>query len=174
MTIYFDNGMGIQTDTNFRVIGSDGSSVRANIDNTSGMLERAQPVWRCIYHGTGGGDQYVYPAGKVAFNTDYGGEGNHYNFSTYEFICPVPGNYRLTMQILFTGNPYSNPSNHYYPYINGTYISNAIHHVGSANYITCSWTGIVRASAGDYLWWGNNGGRSYTGGWSVVTYQLLG
>lgn len=174
MTIYFNNGMGIQTDTNFRILGTDGSSVRSNVDNSSGMLEKGQPVWRCVYHGPGSGGQYIFPGGKLAFDSDYGGEGNHYNFTNREFICPVPGTYRVTMHILFTGNVYDSANNHYYAYINGIFISNGIHHVGSANYITSSWTGLVKANAGDYLWWSNNGGRSYTGGWCVATYQLLG
>jgi hypothetical protein len=131
-------------------------------------------VWRCVYNATGGGDQVPNPAGKLTFNTDYGGEGNHFNFSTYEFICPVPGNYRLSMHVLHTGNPYPNSGNHYYGYHNGTFISNGGHLVGSTNYATTQWTGLVNASAGDYLWFGHDGGRMYTGGWQVATFQLLG
>ena len=175
MTINFSNGMGIQTDTNFRVLGSDGSSVRASVDNAFGGLEKGQPVWRCVYASIGDGGQRVYPGGKIAFNTDYGGEGNHYNFTNHEFICPVPGNYRLSMHVLHTGGVYGEPNNHSYGHINGTFISNGVHVVGSGlNYATSHWVGVVRANAGDYLWFGNNGGRTYSGGWCVATYQLLG
>jgi hypothetical protein len=173
MTIFFNNGMGIQTDTNFRILGSDGTTVRSSVDNAFGGLEKTQPVWRCVYN-NGGGDQLVQAGGKLPINIDYGGEGNHFNFTNSEFICPVPGNYRLSMHVLMTGNPYSNPNNHYYGYINGTFISNGGHSVGSHNYATCHWIGVVRANAGDYLWFGHDGGRMYTGGWQVATYQLLG
>ena len=175
MTINFSNGMGIQTDTNFRIIGSDGATVRSSVDNAFGGLEKTQPVWRCVYTGPGGGGQYVYPGGRLPFDTDYGGEGNHYNFSNSEFICPVPGNYRMSMHVLHTGGVYTEPNNHSYGYINGTFISNGVHCVGAGlNYATCHWIGVVRANAGDYLWFGNNGARMYSGGWCVATYQLLG
>jgi len=174
MTINFSNGMGIQTATNFRIIGTDGSSVRSSVDNEFGGLEKSQPVWRCVY-ATGNGDQIVFPGGKLPFNADYGGEGNHYNFSTFEFICPVPGNYRMSMHVLQTGGVYANPNDHYYGYINGTFISNGGHLVGSTtNYATTHWIGVVRANAGDYLWFGHDGARLYSGGWCVATYQLLG
>lgn len=173
MAINFNNGMSIQTDTNFRVIGTDGA-VRSGVDNAFGGLEKASPVWRCVY-AIGNGDQFIYPAGKIAFQGDYGGEGNHYNFTTSEFICPVPGNYRMSMHVLQTGRVYANFDTHSYGFINGTYISNGVHLVGpTTNYATCQWIGVVRASAGDYLWFGTGGGRMYSGGWCVATYQLLG
>jgi hypothetical protein len=174
MTIFFNNGMGVQTDTNFRIIGSDGTTVKAQVDNASGMLEKTQPVWRCVYN-NGGGDQITQAGGKLPLSVDYGGEGNHYNFTTSEFICPVPGNYRLSLHVLMTGGVYVNPNNHYYGYHNGTFISNGGHCVGSTlNYATAQFIGLVNAAAGDYLWFGHDGGRMYTGGWQVATYQLLG
>lgn len=173
MSINFSNNMSIQTDTNFRIIGTDGTSVRSQIDAATGMLEKSQPVWRCVF--TTGTGQQVYPAGKLPFANDYGGEGNHYNFSTYEFICPVPGNYRLSMHSLHTGSVYANPNDHWYGYINGTFISNGGHLVGgTTNYATTHWIGVVRANAGDYLWFGHDGGRLHGDGWTVATYQLLG
>jgi hypothetical protein len=177
MTIYFSSGMGIRTDTNFGIIGTDGSTVKANVDNASGMLEKTQPVWRCVYALSGGaGNQIVWAGGKLPFDTDYGGEGNHYNFNQYYFVCPVPGNYRMSMNVLHCGNAYANPNDHYYGYRNGTFISNGGHMVGSANlnYATTHWIGVINCSAGDYLWFGHDGGRLYSGGWCVATYQLLG
>lgn len=166
--------MSIDTDTNFRIIGTDGTTVRSQVTAASGMLEKSQPVWRCVY-AIGNGDQFIFPGGKLPFNGDYGGEGNHYNFSTFEFICPVPGNYRMSMHVLHTGGVYAQPNNHSYGYINGTFISNGIHVVGGTlNYATSQWIGVVRANAGDYLWFSNDGGRMYSGGWCVATYQLLG
>lgn len=165
--------MGIQTDTNFRILGSNGTSVRSNVDAAAPYVEKANPVWQCVY-AAGNGDQIVFPGGKIPFDTNYGGEGNHYNYTNREFICPVPGNYRMSMHVLMTGNVYGNPNNHCYGYINGTFISNGLHMVGSANYITTSWIGMVRANAGDYLWFGHDGNRMYSGGWCVATYQLLG
>jgi hypothetical protein len=173
MAINFSNNMSIQTDTNFRIIGTNGTTIRSQVDAASGMLEKSQPVWRCVY--TTGGGQQVYPGGKLPFTLDYGGEGNHYNFSTAEFICPVPGNYRMSMHSLHTGGVYANPNDHYYGYINGTFISNGGHLVGGAtNYATTHWIGVVRANAGDYLWFGHDGNRLYGDGWTVATYQLLG
>jgi hypothetical protein len=176
MAINFNNGMSIQTDTNFRIIGSDGTTVRSGVDNSFGGLEKSLPVWRCVYAiGNNDSGQFVYPAGKITFQGDYGGEGNHYNFTTSEFICPVPGNYRMSMHVLHTGGVYAQPNDHSYGYINGTFISNGIHLVGATtNYATCQWIGVVKASAGDYLWFSNDGGRMYSGGWCVATYQLLG
>jgi hypothetical protein len=173
MAIDFSNGMKIQTDTNFRILGTD-NNIRSQVENASGMLEKGNPVWRCVNTGQSG-DQVVYPGGRLPFNSDYGGEGNHYNFTNSEFICPVPGNYRMSMHVLHTGSVFAQPNNHSFGYINGTFISNGVHVVGSGlNYATASWIGMVRANAGDYLWFGNNGGRMYSGGWCVATYQLLG
>jgi hypothetical protein len=178
MTIFFDNGMGLQTDTNFRILGTDGTTVRSSVDNAFGGLEKSQPVWRCVYNITSGvsdGNQGPMGSGKLQFRANYGGEGDNYNFTNFEFICPVPGNYRMSMHVLHTGGVYAEPNNHSYGYINGTFISNGIHCVGGGlNYATCQWIGVVRANAGDYLWFGNNGGRMYTGGWQIATYQLLG
>ena len=174
MTIYFSNNMGIATDTDFKIIGTDGSTVKSQVANAAGMLEKTSPVWQCVYGGDG--NQQVYAGGKLPLGSSTGGEGNHYNFNQYYFVCPVPGNYRMSMNVLHCGNAYANPNDHYYGYINGTFISNGGHMVGSAalNYVTTQWIGVVRAAAGDYLWFGHDGGRLYSGTWMVATYQLLG
>jgi hypothetical protein len=174
MAIYFSNGMSIDTSNDFRIIGSDGSTVEAQILSSTGVLEKSDPVWRQVYL-TGGGQQVV-AAGKITAVADYGGEGNHYNFSTAEFICPVPGTYRMSIYSLQTGAAYANSGLHAYGYHNGTFISNGIHLVGNAttNYLSVGWLGLVRAAAGDYLWFASGGGRLYSDGWTVMSYHLVG
>lgn len=174
MTISFQNGMSIITDTDFKVVGIDGSSIRAQILNSTGVLEKGNPVWRNVFLNVSG--QYDLPAGIVPLAGDYGGEGNHYNFSKYKFICPVLGNYRMSIHSLITGPAYANPGAHLFGYINGSMISCGAHMAGDStvNYMTAQWVGVVRAAAGDALYFQSGGGRVYGDGWTVATYQLLG
>jgi hypothetical protein len=174
MAINFSNGMSINTGSNYQIVGTDGSTVMNQIIGTAGMMEKTSPVWRTVYL-TGSG-QLVIASGKMSGFTDYGGEGDHFNYSTSEFICPVPGTYRTSLHTLMTGAAYANSGLHFYGYHNATYISNGGHMVGNAttNYLSVAWVGLVRASAGDYLWFGSGGGRLYGDGWTVASYQLIG
>lgn len=174
MGINFSSGMSINTNTNFQIIGSDGSTVEAQVLAATGTLEKTDPVWQQVY--LTGGAQQVLAAGKISAVASYGGQGDHYNYSTAEFICPVPGTYRMSIHSLQTGAAYANSGLHAYGYINGTYISNGIHLVGNTttNYVSVGWISLVRANAGDYLWFGSSGGRLYSDGWTVMSFQLLG
>ena len=175
MGINFSNSMTMNTLTDFGIIGTDGSSVRSQLAASAGVLEKTDPVWRQVYLNPGAG-QVVLAAGKITAVTDYGGEGNHYNFSTGEFICPVPGTYRMSMHALQTGAQYANSGLHFYGYHNATFISNGGHLVTNTTgyYFSIVWVGLVRAAAGDYLWFETGGGRIYADGWTVMSYQLIG
>lgn len=186
MAIKFSNDMSIVTDTDFKIIGTDGSTMKAQVANAGGMLEKANPVWRMVYCGVPNpaatnpvqnpGDQYVQNSGILPFRHDYGGEGDHFNFSTYKFICPVKGNYRMSHHVLMTGSAYTGAGGHHYPIKNDSQIQNGVHLVGNAslNYISVQAILTIQCAAGDTLCWHNGGTRAYTGGWSVCCYELLG
>lgn len=190
MAIIFSNGMSIDTSK------SNAVTFLSNDDNeisTVGINGTSQPQlpFACVYwngNSVGGSSTYPqngYPGGtggqswfptQVPGNEPYYWNPLYFNRRTSEFVCPVAGRYRMSVNILATGSAYNRNGLHVYPIRNGAGVGvNGAHMVGSINYGTIHCILVVSCNAGDRLCWYANEGfyRSYSGTWTTFTYCLL-
>jgi hypothetical protein len=190
MAIIFSNGMNIDTSVSGGVTFYTSSNTVISTIGTLGTSQPGIPYADVYWNGNSYGDQSAAPSkcypgetGNQSFwpsavpgNQPYAWNSKYFNRRTSEFVCPVPGRYRMSCNYLNTGTPYNRNGCHVYALKNGVGIGvNGAHMVGGMNYGTVHSIVVVTANAGDRLSWAANEGlyRSYSGGWSNFTYCLL-
>ena len=190
MAIIFSNGMNIDTSAaggvTFYTSSNDVISTVGTLGTSQPGLPYADVYWEgSSYDAQSVAPSNAYPGGtsgqsfwpsSVPANSPYAWNSKYFNRRTSEFVCPVPGRYRMSCNYLNTGSPYNRNGCHVYALKNGAGVGvNGAHMVGSANYITIHCIVVVTANAGDRLSWGANEGlyRSYSGAWTNFAYCLL-
>ena len=190
MAIIFSNGMNIDTSVaggvTFYTSSNDVISTVGTLGTSQPGLPYADVYWEGnSYDAQSVAPSNAYPGGtsgqsfwpsSVPANSPYAWNSKYFNRRTSEFVCPVPGRYRMSCNYLNTGSPYNRNGCHVYALKNGVGTGvNGAHMAGSANYITIHCIVVVTANAGDRLSWGANEGlyRSYSGAWTNFAYCLL-
>jgi hypothetical protein len=125
-----------------------GGSERMRIDSTGRVTKPYQPYLRAVTSTSAqsltGGTTYVIPFNVISYQT-----GSNYNNSTYRFTCPVAGQYFVSASV-----EGSNITSNYYNLflrINGSGFAGTYVTGRGVAYEQLSTTGIVAASAGDYI-----------------------
>lgn len=141
--------------------------------NGNSYVDQSAAPSNAFPDGTGGQSFWPY---MVPANQPYAWNSKYFNRRTSEFVCPVPGRYRMSCNYLLTGSVYNRQGQHAYPIKNGNGIGvNGAHAGAGFSYGTVHCIVVVTAAAGDRLSWYANPGlyRSYSGGWTNFTYCLL-
>jgi len=188
MAISFSNGMSINTSLSEVFFNNNANQEISRIGIT-GTSQPQLPFASVRYNASTTSMSYYpqnnYPNSpfgqsyfpvQVPANEPYYWNPRYFNRRTSEFVCPVYGKYRMTMNVLTTGNSYNRDGMQCYPVRNGISIGvNGAIVLGGASYATVQSVVVVVANGGDRLCWYANEGmrRGYSDTWSTFTYCLL-
>jgi hypothetical protein len=123
-------------------------SVGMTMDGSGRVTKSSQPYLRAVTSTSAqsltGGTTYVIPFNVISYQT-----GSNYNNSTYRFTCPVAGQYFVSASV--QGSSISSNYYNLFLRINGSGFAGTYVTGRNSAYEQLSTTGIIAASAGDYI-----------------------